>query len=94
MFGKSHSGYAFGNKAWEWTTQISDNGEVEQKSGGKIYTGKAWIEEEKICLVRENYYSGLKSCDEVYRNSEGDELTKTEYIRVTDYGFFSFSVEK
>lgn len=64
------------------TTQISDNGEVEQRSGGKIYTGISWIEGENICLERENYYGGLKSCSDVFHNPEGDELTKTEYIRV------------
>jgi len=94
LFDKTHSGYAYGKKVWEWFTHISDAGEVEQRSRVKIYTGKAWIEGDNICLLREQYYGGLKSCDEVYRNPEGEKLTKTEYFRVTDYGFFLFSIEK
>ncbi|KKL04358.1 hypothetical protein LCGC14_2616840, partial [marine sediment metagenome] len=30
----------------------------------------------------------------IYRNPEGDNISKTEYFRVTDYGLYLFSVEK
>ena len=52
------------------------------------------MEDENICLLREQYHGGLKSCEEIYRNPEGNEPTKTQYFRVTDYGFFLFSVEE
>ncbi len=55
---------------------------------GKTYTGKTWIEEENICLLREQYFGSLKSCDEIYRNPERDNISKTEYFRVTDYGLY------
>jgi len=94
LFGKTSSGYVWGIKALKYSYDISDDGEVEYSYKGKTYTGKAWIEDENICLLREKYLGGLKSCEEVYRNPEGDALTKTEYFRVTDYGLFLFSVEK
>jgi hypothetical protein len=94
LFGKTSTGYAWGIKALVWILHISDDGQVEYRSRGKTYTGKAWIEEENICLLREQYLGGLKSCDEIYRNPEGDNISKTAYFRVTDYGLYLFSVEK
>lgn len=94
LFGKASTGYAFGIRALEWVSHISNDGVVEYSFRGKTYTGKAWIENENICSLFEQYYGGLKNCAEIYRNPEGDELAKTEYFRVTDYGFFLFSVEK
>jgi len=94
LFGKTSTGYVFGIRALEWISHINDDGEEEFSFRGKTYTGKAWIENENIYLLREQYLGGLKQCIEIYRNPEGDELTKTEYFRVTDYGFFLFSVEK
>jgi TolB-like protein/Flp pilus assembly protein TadD len=94
LFGKKLAGYVYGIKELHYSYDISDDGELKFSYRGKNYTGKAWIEEENICLLREQYYDGLKSCEEIYRNPEGNELSKTEYFRVTDYGYFLFSVEK
>jgi tetratricopeptide (TPR) repeat protein len=94
LFGKTSTGYVFGIKGLKWVSRISDDGEEEFNFRGKTYTGKAWIENENICFQREQYQGGLKSCMEVYRNPEGDELTKTEYFNMTDYGLFLCSVEK
>jgi len=93
LFGKTSIGYAFGIKALKWGQHIGEDGEVEHSYKGKNYSGKAWMEGENICLLREQYLGGLKSCEKIYRNPEGDKLTKTEYFRVTDYGFFLFSVK-
>jgi TolB-like protein/tetratricopeptide (TPR) repeat protein len=94
LFGKTSSGYAYGIKALKFSYDISENGGIEYSYKGKTYTGKAWIEGDNTCQVRENYHGGLKDCHEIYRNPEGDELAKTEYFRVTDYGLFLFSVDK
>jgi tetratricopeptide (TPR) repeat protein len=94
LFGKTLTGYAFGLKHLEWVSSISDDGEEEYSMMGKTYTGRAWIENDNICTQREQYQGGLKNCREVYRNPDGDELAKTEYFMITDYGLFLFSVEK
>jgi len=94
MFGKKSTGYVYGMEALKYSYDIRDDGELEYSYRGKNYAGKAWIENENICLVREKYLGGLKSCSEIYNNPEGDKLTKTEYFSVTDYGQFLFSVEK
>jgi hypothetical protein len=91
LFGKTSTGYVFG---LEWVSRISDDGEEGYSFMGKSDTGRAWIENDKICFQREQYQDGLKNCVEVYRNPGGDNLAKTEYFRITDYGFFLFSVEK
>ncbi len=93
LFGKTLTGYIFGIKELKWSYEISDDGELKFSYRGKNYNGKAWMEGENICLMREQYADGLKSCEEIYRNPDGDKLTKTEYFRVTDYGYFLFSVE-
>jgi adenylate cyclase len=94
LFGKTSTGYTLGIKAMKSVQHISKDGEVEQSFRGKNYTGKAWIEGENLCMLRKQFFGGLKSCAEIYRNPEGDELTKTEYFKVTDFGIFLFSVEK
>jgi TolB-like protein len=94
LFGNTFSGYVYGIKELKYSYDIRDDGELEYSYKGQTYTGKTWMEGDKICVLRENYYGGLKDCREIYRNPEGDELTKTEYFNVTDYGFFLFSVEK
>lgn len=93
LFGKTSSGYPFGIKELEWVSRISDDGEEEFSIMGKTYIGRAWIENDNICYQREQYQGGLKNCMEVYRNPEGDELSKTEYFEMTDYGLFLCSVE-
>ena len=94
LFGKTSSGYVFGLKELEWVSHISDDGQVEFSFMGNTDTGRAWIENSNICVQMEHNQGGLKSCVEVYRNPDGDELAKTEYFRITDYGLFLFSVEK
>jgi len=94
LFGKTSTGYVYGIKDLKFVRHINDDGKVEFSYKGKTYTGKAWVENESICRVIEQYLGGLKNCAEIYRNPEGDELTKTEYFSVTDYGIFLFSVEK
>jgi hypothetical protein len=51
LFGKTSSGFSFGIKPLEWVLHISDAGEVEYRSYGKTYSGKAWIEGENLCLL-------------------------------------------
>ena len=93
LFGETSTGYAFGLKGLEWVSRIGDDGEEAYNIMGQSYTGRAWIEDENICFLREQHLGGLKNCMEVYRNPDGDELTKTEYFRITDYGIFLFSVD-
>ena len=93
-FGKTSTGYLYGIKPLKWVSRISGDGEVEFSFKGKTYTGKAWIEDVNLCSVREKYLGGLKDCNEIYRNPDGEKITKTEYFMVTDYGHHLFSVEK
>lgn len=94
MFGKTSSGHIWGINPIKWSLNISDTGEVEFKRIEKTYSGKAWIENDNLCLMIKQYQGDLKSCETIYRNLEGDSLTKTEYFRMSDYGLFLFSVEK
>lgn len=94
LFGKTRTGYIYGIKALKQVVRIGEDGQVEFGFRGQTYTGKAWIENDSICDVREQYLGGLKSCEDIYHNPDGDGLAKTEYFALTDYGLFAFSVEK
>ena len=93
LFGRKSSGYVWGIKALKYSYAISDQGELEYSYKGKTYTGKTWIDEENICQLVKQYHGGFKDCHEIYSNPEGDQDTKSEYFRVTDYGFFLFSID-
>jgi tetratricopeptide (TPR) repeat protein len=58
FFGKSSSGFVFGIKPWQWVLHITETGEVDYRFGGNTYTGKAWMEGENFCLLREGYHGG------------------------------------
>jgi adenylate cyclase len=92
IFGKVISGYSMGNK---WAVKTSRDGELESpnRSGG-IDKGKSWIEGDVICNRYETRYDGLKYCMDVYLNPEGDEISKSEYLALSDFGLYPFSVEK
>jgi len=94
MFGKTSSGHIWGINQIKWSLYINDTGEAEFTRIDQIFPGKAWIENDNLCLMIKQYQGGLKSCETIYRNRDGDDLSKTDYFRVSDYGLFLFSVEK
>jgi hypothetical protein len=92
LFGKTMAGYFMG---FRWSVNTEKNGEIEAVSfDGKVYKGKSWIEGDAICRQYETRYDGFKDCADIYRNPEGDERRLSEYLLLTDYFIFPFSVEE
>ncbi len=90
-FGKTMTGSYFG---FSWSIFRSKDGEAQAPTfWGGIDKGKSWIEGDELCNQFENRYGGNKYCHEVYRNPEGDEKTKSEYLVISDFGFIPFSVK-
>ena len=60
LFGKTYTGYIYGIQALKYVSHISDDGKLEFTYKGKTYSGKAWVENESICRVVEQYHGGFK----------------------------------
>jgi len=93
MFGKTQSGYFFGNQL---SININKNGDVAVTDilSGVVTKGKTWIEGDAICSKFEILYDGMKDCSDIYKNPEGDDIGLSEYLALTDYSIMPFSIEK
>lgn len=91
LFGKTIKGYTqFG----EISQTIRRNGESEySRFSGDTYKGQVWIEGDAVCSRYESFCDGLKNCSDIYRNPEGDEITYSEYISLSDFWIMPFSIE-
>lgn len=92
LFGKTISGNVFG---FPWSTNINENGELKHNHiTGAIFKGRAWVEGEAVCFQYEKRFYGIKNCAEIYRNAEGSDKNLSEYLELTEYYLFPFSVEE
>ena len=47
-----------------------------------------------LCRQYETLHEGMKSCAEIYKNPEGENMTNSEYFLLTDYTMALFSVKE
>ena len=76
-----------------WSVNTNQNGEAEYAN--KYYgnhKGKSWIEGDTVCNQYESLFDGLKYCSEIYKTSEGDSMTSSKYLLLTDFMLSSFSI--
>jgi hypothetical protein len=82
----------------EWSISISNKGECEYKliygeKYRKTNKGKCWVDGDALCFqFDESLYDGLKYCAEVYKNPEGSKNKLSEYMYLTDFWLFPFSI--
>lgn len=91
VIGKTISGTFWG---FQWSIRIYENGESERSDFFGVHKGKTWIEGDALCAQYETAYDGLEICSDMYKNPEGDKNTLSEYLSLTDYGLFPFSIEE
>jgi len=91
IVGKSMTGYSFGK---QWSRAIDKNGEFEYTDFKVVHKGKIWIEGDAICRQYETLFDGLKGCEDIYKNPEGDKKTLSEYLSLTDFWIFPFSIKE
>ena len=79
------TGYSQGGM--DWTLEIAKDGtaifEERTLPGGKD-TGKSWLEDDKLWLQFQKYYSGKAYCSTIFRNPKGTPEGKNEYISFND----------
>jgi len=76
-----------------WAQSKSDEGEfVYHHHYGKTYKGKSWVDGDTLCYQFESLYDGIKYCAEIYKNPEGNKDELSEYLFLTDFYIYPFSI--
>jgi len=91
IVGKTITGYRFG---FPWSRKTNKNGEFEHTDYSGVHKGKIWIEGDAVCRQYETRFDGLKGCEDIYKNPEGDKKTLSEYLLLTDFFLYPFSVKE
>jgi hypothetical protein len=89
IVGKTMAGFAIGT---QWSKKITKSGESETTDFQGNYKGKIWIEGDAVYEQFETRYKGLRDCCEIYKNPEGNKTSLSEYIFLTDWWIFPFSI--
>ena len=77
----------------EWSSSRNEEGEFEYTHyDGRTHKGKSWVDGDELCYQLESLYDGLKYCAEIYKNPEGDKNELSEYMSLTDFWLYLFSV--
>jgi len=91
MFGKTQIGGYFSSRFYEYRSE--DGTLAAPDFYGGTHEGKSWVEGDELCNQYDFLYSGIKFCGDIYRNIDGDKITKSEYLLATDFGIQPFSVK-
>lgn len=87
---KKVSGEALG---FAWSQSSNDEGEFEYTGfDGRTHKGKSWVDGDTICYQFESLYEGIKYCAEIYKNPEGNKKELSEYLSLTDFWIYPFSI--
>lgn len=87
--GNTRSGYIFGIP---WSTTPTKNGKFEHTDFYGTDKGKMWVEGDSVCRQYETRWDGIKHCEDIYKNPEGDDILMNEYFSITDYWLIPFSI--
>jgi tetratricopeptide (TPR) repeat protein len=89
QFGHTMKGTFLG---MQWSLSRDGEGKCTMTNPLGSYSGRSWIEGDKLFTQYETYYEGRKHDSEIYRNPGGTQESTNEYCSVSDYGIFPFSV--
>jgi TolB-like protein/class 3 adenylate cyclase len=79
-------------KQW-WIKHNEDGSALYRFSSGE-FNGKSWIENDWLCFEWQKLRKGLVDCTSMFKNPKGTTEKMNEYLMVTDYGIFPYSVTK
>ena len=91
VFGRTVTGFDFKTEE-EYSIKYAKDGKTLYRRGDVSDTGKAWIEDDRLCNQWQHLYGGYEDCTPVFKNPEGTKEKKDEYIGIAAYGFVPFSV--
>jgi TolB-like protein/Flp pilus assembly protein TadD len=74
-----------------WTIKNGKDGSAIYEGYGMKDRGKNWIEGDQLCNQYKIYLSGLKVCQEIYRNPKGSLEGRDEYLLINDLGMLPVS---
>jgi hypothetical protein len=78
---------------FEWSSSRSDEGEFEYTHyDGRTHKGKSWVDGDTLCYQFESLYDGIKYCAEIYNNPAGNKNELSEYLSLTDFWIYPFSI--
>ena len=90
ILNKKVSGKALG---FGWSQSRSDKGDFEYTYfDGRTHKGKSWVDGDTLCYQFESLYDGIKYCAEVYKNPVGNKNGLSEYLSLTDFWLYPFSI--
>jgi len=73
--------------------EISEDGALAYRDTSTLVTGTISVEAGKLCQQNETFLMGRKHCGYVYRNPDGRRETEDEYIYVSPFAIYRFSVK-
>jgi TolB-like protein/class 3 adenylate cyclase len=79
-------------KQW-WIKHNEDGSALYRFSAGE-FNGKSWIENDWLCFEWQKLRKGLVDYTSMFKNPNGTPEKMNEYLMVTDYGIFPYSVAK
>ncbi len=90
-FGRTWIGYADYDRPF--IQEISEDGRVAYRDTLTLITGVISAEGNKLCQQSEAFLMGRQHCGYVYRNPGGTPEAKDEYIYLSAYAIYRFSVK-
>ena len=89
LFGRSIIVSALGYK---WQISFTKDGKANYQASWGSASGTYWIEGDQLWIQWKYKFAGLKGDSDIYRNPSGTAESRNEYLRITDWAIFSFSV--
>jgi hypothetical protein len=76
-----------------WFQSKSDEGNFEYVHHyGRTHKGKSWVDGDTLCYQFESLYDGIEYCAEIYNNPAGNKKELSEYLSLTDFWIYPFSI--
>jgi TolB-like protein/class 3 adenylate cyclase/Flp pilus assembly protein TadD len=89
IFGRTITATSSG---YEWKIAFSENGKANYQASWQSSGGTYWIEDDKLWIQWKYIYEGLKGSRDIYRNPGGTAEMRNEYLYITDWGIYPFSL--
>lgn len=77
-----------------WTRKMDSIKESDVNLFSGRYRGEIWIEGDEICQKYKTFQGRVNDCAYVYKNPQGNRKTLSEYLLLTDYWMYPFSIEE
>jgi adenylate cyclase len=77
---------------YELQYTFAENGKAIRQASSESSSGTYWIEGDQLWIQWKYMYEGLKMSRDIYRNPGGTAEMKNEYLYITDWSIYAFSV--